>query len=148
MTDERQKELEKNSEKMVQELLAEVDKTVPQISYVSEPINPSDKKAIRKYERKYKKQIRQQNERLGKEKPATFVSIASFLSKIFPIIMTVYTLLIIPIIFTIYELYKLGSTDGWQAIFHTPKTLYVIGYIIIFFVLRKLQLVVYEYAND
>lgn len=82
-----------------------------------------------------------------KEKSKFLLFFATVLAKLFPIILTVYTLAIIPILFLVWQIYKLISIDGWNAIFHTSNTLYVIGYIVVFFILIRLQTAVCRYAN-
>lgn len=85
---------------------------------------------------------------LYRDKPVVLVFLANLISKIFPLLMTVYTVAVIPILVMAWQIYKLISADSWQAIFHTEKTLYVVGYCVIFFVLTKLQIILYRYANE
>jgi len=139
MADNYQNEIEKNSQDMIAELLAEVEKTVPKVEYVGEPVYPS-KRARRKAEREANKHLN--------PKPAALVFIAELLTKLFPLIMTIYTILIVPIFGVMFELVLLADTNGWQSILHTPKTLWIIGYIVVFFILKELQFVVYKYANE
>ena len=80
--------------------------------------------------------------------PKILLFFATVLTKIFPLFLTIYTLAVIPILFLVWQIYKLISADSWQAIFHTTKTIYVVGYIVIFFALTRLQTALYIYANE
>ena len=84
----------------------------------------------------------------SREQPKILLFFATVLTKIFPLFLTIYTLAVIPILFLVWQIYKLISADSWQAIFHTTKTIYVVGYIVIFFALTRLQTALYIYANE
>ena len=84
----------------------------------------------------------------SREKPKILLFFATVLTKIFPLFLTIYTLAVIPVLFLVWQIYKLISADSWQAIFHTTKTIYVVGYIVIFFALTRLQTALYIYANE
>lgn len=83
-----------------------------------------------------------------KRKTENSTIFATVLTKIFPLFLTIYTLAVIPVLFLVWQIYKLISADSWQAIFHTTKTIYVVGYIVIFFALTRLQTALYIYANE
>ncbi|MEE0276276.1 MAG: hypothetical protein UDS09_11020 [Oscillospiraceae bacterium] len=104
-------------------------------------------KPVQYPETKKEKRQRKKEERIlskaSREKPKILLFFATVLTKIFPLFLTIYTLAVIPILFLVWQIYKLISADSWQAIFHTTKTIYVVGYIVIFFALTRLQTALY-----
>ncbi len=100
-----------------------------------------------KKEKRQRKKEEQILSKASREKPKILLFFATVLTKIFPLFLTIYTLAVIPVLFLVWQIYKLISADSWQAIFHTTKTIYVVGYIVIFFALTRLQTALYIYAK-
>ena len=101
-----------------------------------------------KKEKRQRKKEEQILSKASREKPKILLFFATVLTKIFPLFLTIYTLAVIPVLFLVWQIYKLISADSWQAIFQTTKTIYVVGYIVIFFALTRLQTALYIYANE
>jgi hypothetical protein len=79
--------------------------------------------------------------------PAVLVWLAKPLSYVMIWVMTLYTLAVVVVFFSAWQIYKLVSADGWQAILHTKYSLYIIGYFVIYFILKKINAAVYAYAH-
>lgn len=94
-----------------------------------------------------------ENKRIEKElhhnrpKPAFLIYIADMLSKLFHIIVTLYAMAGIVLLLFGWQVYKAVSANGWQAVFQTKYTLYIVAYFVIYFVLKTIYFSLYKYAN-
>lgn len=102
-------------------------------------IDEKDAKIKRKEEKQIEKEMR--------NKPDILVSLAGVFSKMFHIIVTVYTMAIVVNALFIWQIYKVVSAVGWQGILQTKYTLYVVLYFVLLFILKKVYYYLYKYAN-
>lgn len=102
--------------------------------------------------REYKRQKRKEERewrRDMRDKPDFLVFLAGLLQKVFHIALTLYSMagiLMVPLFG--WQVYKAFSSAGWQAIFHTKYTLYLVAYFVIMFLIKTVYYALYKYAND
>lgn len=108
--------------------------------YIDEINEKIRKKELRKADKEF--------ERSFKCKPSFLVSLSGFLEKILHIIVTLFTIVIVVNALFIWQIYKAVSAAGWQGIFKTKYTLYVVLYFVLLFILKKVYYYLYKYAHD
>lgn len=106
-------------------------------------VTKSEKAAKKKEEKRIEKEMRRSS-----DKPAFLVAIAGIFEKLLHIIVTLYTMAGVANLLFIWQIYKAVSAVGWQAIFHTKYTLFVLAYIVFLFILKKIYFALYIYANE
>lgn len=107
-------------------------------------INERNEKIKKKERRKADKEF----DRSFKDKPHFLVSCAGILEKLLHIVVTLYSMAIVINALFIWQIYKTISATGWQGIFQTKHTLYILLYFVILFVLKKVYYALYKYAHD
>lgn len=112
----------------------EFRKAKNQIAKVNTKIHCKENKA---FERELRK----------RDKPTILISICGFLEKFLHIIVTIYTMAIVVNAVFIWEIYKVCSVSGWQGIFQTKYTLFVLAYFVLLLILKKVYFELYRYAN-
>jgi len=132
-----------------EKLMLEIDAT--QIKYVTNDEKRQTQKYIDERNEKIKKKERRKAdkefERSFKDKPSFLVSCAGILEKTLHIIVTLYSMAIVINALFIWQIYKTVSAAGWQGIFQTKYTLYVVLYFVLLFILKKVYYYLYKYAN-
>lgn len=103
----------------------------------------SEKAAKEKEYRRIEKEMR-----ASREKPSILVSVAGVLEKFMHIIVTLFTMAIVINIFFGWQIYKTVSAGGWQSIFQTTYTLFILIYFVLLFILKKVYYSLYKYANE
>ena len=103
----------------------------------------SEKAAKKKEEKRIENEMRRSS-----DKPAFLVLIAGIFEKFLHIIVTLYTMAIVVNILFVWQIYKAVSAGGWQAVFHSKYTLFVLAYFALLFILKKVYFALYTYAND
>lgn len=106
-------------------------------------VTKSEKAAKKKEEKRIEKEMRRSS-----DKPAFLVALAGIFEKFLHIIVTLYTMAGVANLLFIWQIYKAVSAVGWQAIFHTKYTLFVLAYIVLLFILKKIYFALYIYANE
>lgn len=136
----------------VKEIMERVDnecsiKKIDISYYENNPIIKAEKAKKEKQKRKEFKQIEREMRRSA-IKPAFLVLLASILEKFLHIIVTLYTMAMVVNLLFIWEIYKAVSAGGWQAVFHSKYTLFVLAYFALLFILNKIYFALYMYANE
>ena len=106
-------------------------------------VTKSEKAAKKKEEKRIENEMRRSS-----DKPAFLVLIAGIFEKFLHIIVTLYTMAIVVNILFVWQIYKAVSAGGWQAVFHSKYTLFVLAYFALLFILKKVYFALYTYAND
>lgn len=106
-------------------------------------VTKSEKAEKKKEEKRIEKEMRRSS-----DKPAFLVALAGIFEKFLHIIVTLYTMAIVVNVLFLWQIYKAVSAVGWQAIFHTKYTLFVLAYIVFLFILKKIYFALYIYANE
>lgn len=86
-------------------------------------VTKSEKAAKKKEEKRIENEMRRSS-----DKPAFLVLIAGIFEKFLHIIVTLYTMAIVVNILFVWQIYKAVSAGGWQAVFHSKYTLFVLAY--------------------
>lgn len=134
------------AQELTQKALSEADKETYKIdrSLRGKHIETKSEKAAK--EKEYR---RIEKEMSGsREKPSILVSMAGVLEKVLHTIVTLFTMAIVINIFFGWQIYKTVSAGGWQSIFQTKYTLFILLYFVFLFVLKKVYLSLYKYANE
>lgn len=136
----------------VKEIMERVDnecsiKKIDISYYENNPIIKAEKAKKEKQKRKEFKQIEREMRRSA-IKPAFLVLLAGILEKFLHIIVTLYTMAMVVNLLFIWEIYKAVSAGGWQAVFHSKYTLFVLAYFALLFILKKVYYALYTYANE
>lgn len=136
----------------VKEIMERVDnecsiKKIDISYYENNPIIKAEKAKKEKQKRKEFKQIEREMRRSA-IKPAFLVLLAGILEKFLHIIVTLYTMAIVVNILFVWQIYKAVSAGGWQAVFHSKYTLFVLAYFALLFILKKVYFALYTYANE
>lgn len=136
----------------VKEIMERVDnecsiKKIDISYYENNPIIKAEKAKKEKQKRKEFKQIEREMRRSA-IKPAFLVLLAGILEKFLHIIVTLYTMAMVVNLLFIWEIYKAVSAGGWQAVFHSKYTLFVLAYFALLFILNKIYFALYMYANE
>ena len=136
----------------VKEIMERVDnecsiKKIDISYYENNPIIKAEKAKKEKQKRKEFKQIERERRRSA-IKPAFLVLLAGILEKFLHIIVTLYTMAMVVNLLFIWEIYKAVSAGGWQAVFHSKYTLFVLAYFALLFILNKIYFALYMYANE
>lgn len=136
----------------VKEIMERVDnecgiKKIDISYYENNPIIKAEKAKKEKQKRKEFKQIEREMRRSA-IKPAFLVLLAGILEKFLHIIVTLYTMAMVVNLLFIWEIYKAVSAGGWQAVFHSKYTLFVLAYFALLFILNKIYFALYIYANE
>lgn len=136
----------------VKEIMERVDnecsiKKIDISYYKNNPIIKAEKAKKEKQKRKEFKQIEREMRR-STIKPAFLVLLAGILEKFLHIIVTLYTMAMVVNLLFIWEIYKAVSAGGWQAVFHSKYTLFVLAYFALLFILNKIYFALYMYANE
>lgn len=106
-------------------------------------VTRSEKAEKKKEEKRIEKEMRR-----SAYKPTFLVAIAGIFEKLLHIIVTLYTMAGVANLLFIWQIYKAVSAVGWQAIFHTKYTLFVLAYIVFLFILKKIYFALHIYANE
>lgn len=106
-------------------------------------VTKSEKVEKKKEEKRIEKEMRR-----SADKPTFLVSLAGIFEKFLHIIVTLYTMAIVVNVLFLWQIYKAVSVGGWQAIFHSKYTLFVLAYFALLFILKKVYYILYTYAND
>lgn len=106
-------------------------------------VTKSEKAAKKKEEKRIENEMRRSS-----DKPAFLVLIAGIFEKFLHIIVTLYTMAIVVNILFVWQIYKAVSAGGWQAVFHSKYTLFVLAYFALLFILKNVYFALYTYAND
>lgn len=134
------------AQELTQKALSEADKETYKIdsSLRGKHIETKSEKAAKEKEyRRIEKEMRG-----SREKPSILVSMAGVLEKVLHTIVTLFTMAIVINIFFGWQIYKTVSAGGWQSIFQTKYTLFILLYFVFLFVLKKVYLSLYKYANE
>lgn len=105
-------------------------------------VTKSEKAAKKKEEKRIENEMRRSS-----DKPAFLVLIAGIFEKFLHIIVTLYTMAIVVNILFVWQIYKAVSAGGWQAVFHSKYTLFVLAYFALLFILKKVYFALYTYAS-
>ena len=115
---------------------------------MSESETSEAQKQIEKVNEKIHLKKRKRLDKEYKDKPVFLISCAGFLEKILHITVTLFTMAIVVNIFFGYQIYKTVSAVGWQGIFQTKYTLYILAYFMLLFSLKKVYFLLYKYAHE
>jgi cation transport ATPase len=131
---------------LTQKALAEAEKETFKIDRSLQGkhiVTKSEKAARKKEEKRIEKEMRRSS-----DKPAFLVSLAVIFEKLLHIVVTLYTMAIVVNILFFWQIYKAVSAGGWQAVFHSKYTLFVLAYFALLFILKKVYFALYTYANE
>jgi len=142
--------LKKNiSSERYEKLMQEIEAT--QIKYVTDDEMRQSQKYIdernEKINKKERRKADKEFERSSKDKPSFLVSFAGILEKVLHNVVTLYSMAGLINALFIWQIYKVVSAAGWQGIFQTKYTLYVVLYFVLLFILKKVYYYLYKYAN-
>lgn len=136
----------KRAHELTQKALAEAEKETYKIDRSLKGkhiVTKSEIAAKRKAEKRIEKEMRRSS-----DKPAFLVALAGIFEKFLHIIVTLYTMAIVVNVLFVWQIYKAVSAGGWQAVFHSRYTLFVLAYFALLFILKKVYFAIYMYAND
>lgn len=139
--------VKQSAQERVNKIMADIDKEL------IKPMTHSEQQEAKlKVDRIKAKTLRKQNKELEREigrseKPDFLVFIGGILEKPLCIFLTIYEMAIVVNAFFIWQIYKVCSVSGWQGIFQTKYTLYVLTYFVLLLLLGKLhrKLILYVY---
>lgn len=136
----------KRAHELTQKALAEAEKETFKIDRSLQGkhiVTKSEKAAKKKEEKRIEKEMRRSS-----DKPDFLVLIAGIFEKFLHIIVTLYTMAIVVNILFLWQIYKAVSAGGWQSVFHSKYTLFVLAYFALLFILKKVYFALYTYANE
>lgn len=136
----------KRAHELTQKALAEAEKETYKIDRSLKGkhiVTKSEKAAKKKEEKRIEKEMRRSS-----DKPAFLVALAGIFEKFLHIIVTLYTMAIVVNVLFVWQIYKAVSAGGWQAVFHSRYTLFVLAYFALLFTLKKVYFALYMYANE
>lgn len=135
----------KRAHELTQKALAEAEKETYKIDRSLKGkhiVTKSEIAAKRKAEKRIEKEMRRSS-----EKPAFLVSLAGISEKLLHIVVTLYTMAIVVNILFFWQIYKAVSAGGWQAVFHSKYTLFVLAYFALLFILKKVYFALYSFLE-
>lgn len=140
--------LKQSTQERVNQVMADIDKEL--IKPMSYSEQQQAKSKINRVNTKihYKENKKMEREIRGREQPEFLVTIGSILEKPLHFILTIYKMAILVNALFVWQIYKVCAVSGWQGIFQTKYTLYIIAYFVLMLVLDKLhtKLILYVYG--